>query len=181
MAGYIFLKSLRSLEEIRKNPHVKIPPKSPSTNFQSLGKFKNPIFNSEIPFSLFSARPTLRPTRPLAQPAHWPRRPHRPKPSRPAYLAARRSRLRGNYVFFSDHAFPSRSPHPRLSVNRAPPVRITPFPAPADLGRKFPHATTAPRLGCPRAFTALPHHSPPLIPFKPSVKGPQRLQWRLSH
>jgi hypothetical protein len=56
MAYFIFLKSLRSLEEFRKNPHVKIPRKSPSTNFQSLGKFKNPIFNSEIPYSLFSAR-----------------------------------------------------------------------------------------------------------------------------
>jgi hypothetical protein len=53
MAYYIFLKSLRSLEEFRKNPHVKIPPKSPSTNFQSLGKFKNPIFNSEIIFLPF--------------------------------------------------------------------------------------------------------------------------------
>jgi hypothetical protein len=53
MAYYIFLKSLRSLEEFRKNPHVKIPPKSPSTNFQSLGKFKNPIFNSEIIFLAF--------------------------------------------------------------------------------------------------------------------------------
>jgi hypothetical protein len=50
MAYYTFLKSLRSLEEFRKNPHVKIPPKSPSTNFQSLGKFKNPIFNTEILF-----------------------------------------------------------------------------------------------------------------------------------
>jgi hypothetical protein len=50
MAYYIFLKSLRSLEEFRKNPPVKIPPKSPSTNFQSLGKIKNPIFNSEILF-----------------------------------------------------------------------------------------------------------------------------------
>jgi hypothetical protein len=40
MAYYIFLKSLRSLEEFRKNSHVKIPPKSPSTNFPSLGKFK---------------------------------------------------------------------------------------------------------------------------------------------
>jgi hypothetical protein len=40
MACYIFLKSLRSLEEFRKNPHVKIPPKSPSSNFPSLGKFK---------------------------------------------------------------------------------------------------------------------------------------------
>jgi hypothetical protein len=50
MAYYIFLKSLRSLEEFRKNPHIKIPPKSPCANFQSLGKFKNPIFNSEILF-----------------------------------------------------------------------------------------------------------------------------------
>jgi hypothetical protein len=53
MAYYIFLKSLRSLEEFTKNPHVKIPPKSPSTNFQILGKFKNPIlfeknFSSEF-------------------------------------------------------------------------------------------------------------------------------------
>jgi hypothetical protein len=52
MAYYIFLKSLRSLEELRKKPHVKIPPKSP-INFQSLGKFKNPIFNSEILFPCF--------------------------------------------------------------------------------------------------------------------------------
>jgi hypothetical protein len=39
-----FLKYLRSLEEFRKNPHVKIPPKSPCANFQSLGIFKNLIF-----------------------------------------------------------------------------------------------------------------------------------------
>jgi hypothetical protein len=32
-------------------------------------------------FFLISAWPTLRPTRPLAQPAHWPRRPRGPKPS----------------------------------------------------------------------------------------------------
>jgi hypothetical protein len=74
MAYYIFQKSLRSLEEFRKNPHVKIPPKSPSTNFQSLGKFKNPIFNSEILFPCFlPGRPCgplgLRPSRlPLASP-----------------------------------------------------------------------------------------------------------------
>jgi hypothetical protein len=35
---------LRSLEEFRKNPHVKIPAKSPSTNFQRLGKFKKSNF-----------------------------------------------------------------------------------------------------------------------------------------
>jgi hypothetical protein len=42
-----------SKNKFRKHPHVKIPPKSPSTNFQSLGKFKNPIFNSEIFFLTF--------------------------------------------------------------------------------------------------------------------------------
>jgi hypothetical protein len=52
-AYYIFLKSLKSLGEFRKKPHVKIPPKSPCANFQSLGKFKNPIFNSEILFFAF--------------------------------------------------------------------------------------------------------------------------------
>jgi hypothetical protein len=61
-----FLKSLRSLEEFRKNPHVKIPPKSPSTNFQSLGKFKNPIFNSKILF------PYFRPGRPCSPLGLWP-------------------------------------------------------------------------------------------------------------
>jgi hypothetical protein len=33
------------------------------------------------------------------------------------------------------------------------------------------HCTATPRLGCHRAFTALPHHSPPLIPFKPSLNA----------
>jgi hypothetical protein len=44
MAYFIFLKYLRSLEEFRKNPHVKIPPKSPCANFQSLDIFKKLIF-----------------------------------------------------------------------------------------------------------------------------------------
>jgi hypothetical protein len=68
MAYYIFLKSLRSLEEFRKNPHVKVPSKSPCANFQSLGKFKNPIFNSEILFFAFGLA-ELAPTRLLAQAA----------------------------------------------------------------------------------------------------------------
>jgi hypothetical protein len=121
-------------------------------------------------FSLLSAQPTLRPVWPLAQPAH---RPHcSPQaeivPAGPSGLRVGRVFV-GNTFSISDHAFPSRPPLPRLSVNWAPPVRITPFPAPPDPGRKFPRAA-APRLGCPRAFTALPHH-PPLIPFKPSVNG----------
>jgi hypothetical protein len=68
MTYYIFLKSLRSLEEFRKNPHVKISHKSPSTNFQSLSKFKNPIFNLEILFPCF--RPS-RPCGPLGPRPSW--------------------------------------------------------------------------------------------------------------
>jgi hypothetical protein len=43
MACYIFLKSLRSLEEFRKNPHLKIPPKSPCRIFPSLAKFRKSL------------------------------------------------------------------------------------------------------------------------------------------
>jgi hypothetical protein len=77
MAWHIifFLKSLRSLEEFRKNPHVKIPPKSPSTNFQSLGKFKNPIFRRKRISPSLSAQSAQRPAGPpglSAQPATSP-------------------------------------------------------------------------------------------------------------
>jgi hypothetical protein len=68
MAYYIFLKSLRSLEEFRKNPQVKIPPKSPCAIFQSLGKFRKQIFNSEILF------PCFRPGRPCGPLGRWPSR-----------------------------------------------------------------------------------------------------------
>jgi hypothetical protein len=62
MAYFIFLKSLRSLEEFRKNPHVKIHPKSPCANFQSLDIFKNQIlFGKEFSLSL-SAHPAFRPS-----------------------------------------------------------------------------------------------------------------------
>jgi hypothetical protein len=78
MAYCIFLKSLRSLEEFRKNPHVKIPPKSPSTIFQILAKFKNQILIRKFVdfLSLLSARPTLRPGN-LSRPS----RPASPSPA----------------------------------------------------------------------------------------------------
>jgi hypothetical protein len=63
MAYFIFLKYLRSLEEFRKNPHVKIPPKSPCANFQSLGIFRNLIFIQKGIFFRF------RPIRPSPAPA----------------------------------------------------------------------------------------------------------------
>jgi hypothetical protein len=110
-AYYIFLKSLRSLEEFRKNPHVKIPTKSPSTNFQSLGKFKNLIFNSEIIF------PCFRPDQHCGPFGLWPNQPTgctipagRNGPGRPIQPACR-SRLRGKYVFL----FSSRLAEPTAS------------------------------------------------------------------
>jgi hypothetical protein len=76
MAYYIFLKSLRSLEEFRKNPHVKIPPKSPCANFQSLDIFKNQfLFGKEFSPSL-SAHPAFRPNLLFLLPADFPPLPH---------------------------------------------------------------------------------------------------------
>jgi hypothetical protein len=63
----------------------------------------------------------------------------------------------GNMFSLSDHAFPSRPPLPRLSVNRAPPIKFTPFHAPTDPGRKspapLPHASDAPELLQPSLIT----------------------------
>jgi hypothetical protein len=40
---------LRSLEELRKNPHVEIPSKSPCKISQSHAKFQNPLnFENQI-------------------------------------------------------------------------------------------------------------------------------------
>jgi hypothetical protein len=107
--------------------------------------------------------------------------PPRPKPPSPLGLSASRP-VRAFGVFYR-RRFPLRFTPSRacrflplspqrgthLSVSSSPlrrptPVRIFPVPP-------LPRAA-APRHGCPRAFTALPHHSPLLIPFKPSVNGP---------
>jgi hypothetical protein len=88
MAYYIFLKSLRSIEEFRKNPHVKIPPKSPSTKFQSLGKFKNSIFNSKILFFLIFGPADLAAHLAFGPAgSRWLLSSHGPNPTLPAQLA----------------------------------------------------------------------------------------------
>jgi hypothetical protein len=56
MTYYIFLKSLRSLEEFRKNSHIKIPPKSSCANFQALVNSKIQFLIQKL-FFLISARP----------------------------------------------------------------------------------------------------------------------------
>jgi hypothetical protein len=77
---YFFLKSLRSLEEFRKNPHLKISPKCPCTNFQSLGEFKNSIFILKwFPLQIWPSRPS----HPLAYSSFRPGWPYRPNSAQP--------------------------------------------------------------------------------------------------
>jgi hypothetical protein len=84
MAYYIFLKSLRSLEEFRKNPHAKIPPKSPSTISQSPAIIKKSKFIwKRIFLRIRPNRPSGQPARPASQPSQ----PLAPSPFLP--LAAR--------------------------------------------------------------------------------------------
>jgi hypothetical protein len=168
MAYYIFLKSLRSLEEFRKNPHVKIPPKSPSINSQILGKFKNLIFNSEILFSYF-----------------WPGRPCGPLglwPSQPAGLAALQAETtpagppspRVGRVFtgirFPFWFAPSElaaSPSSLCQVGSGCQLCPPPLAARARPCRHCFSATErrpAPRLGCHRAVTTSPSFSLPQFP-----------------
>jgi hypothetical protein len=119
MAYFIFLKYLRSIEEFRKNPHVKIPPKSPRANFQSLGKFKNPFFNSKIIFLRF------RPGQPYGPLSLWPSRPRwplssrGPKPPLLAHLARASVASSRKYVFPFGSRLPSWSLLSRLSVKWA--------------------------------------------------------------
>jgi hypothetical protein len=96
MAYFIFLKSFRSLGEFKKNPHVKIPPKSPCANFQSLGIFKNQIlFGKKIspslsahpafwPSLLFIYRPIFPPLPTGPWPSGWPSPPV--WPNRPPFF-----------------------------------------------------------------------------------------------
>jgi hypothetical protein len=142
MAYYIFLKSLRCLEEFRKNPHVKIPPKSPSTNFPSLGKFKIQFLIQKSFFFTFG--PT---TLPRPRPAD---RPNSPRPKPPAHSvqpASPRASLAylQKYVFFFDSRLPSSAPF------------LSPL---ADTWATAPRAArSAPRMPLSH-YRPFPHHSP---------------------
>jgi hypothetical protein len=164
MAYYIFLKSLRSLEEFRKNPHVKIPPKSP-TNFQSLDKFKNPILIQKF-FFLISVRPTPRPTRPLslASPLATPSPVGRKRPADPSSPCVGHVFV-GSTFSFSDHAFPSRLLSPSVTATRALPVSFVISPAPADPGWNFSQLRRpAPRM--PPSFYSSSSSLPLLNPLQ---------------
>jgi hypothetical protein len=76
MSFSIFPKFLENPEDFRKNPYVKIPSKSPSTNFQSLPKIQipNKIQKDFISWTLAQLQfsPLPRPLPFLPQPAHPP-------------------------------------------------------------------------------------------------------------
>jgi hypothetical protein len=162
---YIFLKSLRSLEEFRKNPHLKIPPKSPCANFQSLGKFKNPIFIRKRIFLRFLPN---RPSGQLACPASQPSQP-------PAFSPISRARARPipacaavaywpKYVSFFTLRNPATTPSPSVTAKWGPPISSIFHLTPADPG----HAAAS--LGHPtppRLYLEMPSQAinfPALIP-----------------
>jgi hypothetical protein len=165
MAYYIFLKSLRSLEEFRKNPHVKIPPKSPSTNLQILGKFKNLIFNSEILFLTFgpadlASHSAFGPASPLASlPLQAETAPTGPPSPRIGHVFMG---IRFPFWFTPSElaAFPS------SLCQAGPGCQLCP-PPPAARARPCRHHLPAterrspPRLGCHRTVTTSPSFSLP--------------------
>jgi hypothetical protein len=155
MAYYIFLKSLRSPEEFRKNPHVKISPKSPCANFQS-------ILYSKIQFLFENNSPQIsaRPAQPL------PRRPATPagrcaraRPIRPERLW----RICQKAPLLRVCAVRQRRFLSHVTAMWGPPVSSIPLPEPAEPN---PVATSPRRIRSPRATRplALRCQSRPLTP-----------------
>jgi hypothetical protein len=125
MAYFIFLKSLRSLGEFRKNTHVKIPPKSPCANFQSLGIFKNQIlFRKEFSPSL-SAHPAFRPSlfflpTDFSSPSHWA---SAFRPAHPTRMAQPATFLLPPAPKPSAHGAAARRPRATSTVALTPPLK----------------------------------------------------------
>jgi hypothetical protein len=143
MSYYIFLKSLRSLEEFRKNPHVKIPPKSPSTNFQSLAIIKIQFFIQKTIFLHFRPRTAQRPVGPSGLSAR-PLSPAPPLPRQAAHACSAhpglcglgviaRSRLYFEFAQLGGYAFPFvTATWAHLSAPSSPPRRcLTPWMPPS--------------------------------------------------
>jgi hypothetical protein len=118
------------------------------------------FFNSEILFLDFVpadlvAHPASQPSQPTGRAVF-----HRLKaPDRPIQ-PARRSRLRGKYVFLFGSRLPSQLPLPRPSVT-GPQMQFHPPPPAARAHprrHRFPatERRSAPRLGCHRAVTTSP-------------------------
>jgi hypothetical protein len=147
MTYFIFLKYLRSLEAFRKNPCVKIPPKSPCANFQSLGIFKNPIFYSKKNLPQISAHP--------AQP-----RPRWPSDPGSAHSAQAALAYLPKGVFPSTLRIPAKMPSlSHITAMWASPVSFIPFPT-------QPISLTVSRL-----LVASGHPTPPGLQHRDTKQG----------
>jgi hypothetical protein len=166
MAYFIFLKSLRSLEEFRKNPHVKIPPKYSCANFQSLAIFKNLIFIQKGIF--FGFRP-IRPS-PAPQAAGSPL-----GPLGPSHVGVFSKRCILFDLTHSDRDVLSLSHHRHVG----PACQLHPFLTPVDRCRFSSSSSATPRRpaspsDAARAITRPPSF-PPYSPRPPLSGAPRPL------
>jgi hypothetical protein len=148
---------MRSLEEFRKNPHVKIPPKSPSTNFQSLAIIKNKFFIQKIIFLHFRPKTAQRPVGPSDLSAQ-PLSPAPPLLPRAAHARSARSRLFFEFAQPGSYAFPS------VTATRATLVSSVICPAPPTPVRISPCRCLMPWM--PLSFYNSPSSLPPLNPLQ---------------
>jgi hypothetical protein len=149
----------------------KIPPKSPCANFQSLGKFKNLIFNSKILFLHF------RPGQPYGPLGLWPSRPrwplssHELKPPLPAHLARASVASSRKYAFPFGSRLPSWSLLSRLSVKWDRAVSFIFLPhrptIAASSHRLWPPRAAWPPISRCQARSSLHALTPPPLNFPP--------------
>jgi hypothetical protein len=175
MAYFIFLKYLRSLEEFRKNPHVKIPLKSPCANFRSFDIFKKLIFiRKGIFFRFWPIRPSPARAGPLRSAGRrLPARPTQPKPRwricQKAYslrlCALRQRRLLSLTSLPCGARVSAPSPSPCRPTIAASPRRLWPTHT-AQLHPQMP----------PELLLAPPSFPPPLIPLLTSLLSSMALQ-----
>jgi hypothetical protein len=159
MAYFIFLKSLRSLEEFRKNPHVIIPPKSSCANFQSLAIFKNLIFIQKGIFFRFRPSPAPR----------WPAPPRRPPTPRSAHSAQSALAYFPKGVFSLTLRTPAETPSlPHITTMWGPPVSSIPFLTPADRCRFSSSSPATPRRPASPSDAARAITRPAIIPPPPN-------------
>jgi hypothetical protein len=174
MAFFIFQKSLRSLEKFRKKHHIKIPPKSLCTNFQSLGIFKNLIFILKINslqfrpsrptglFILFGPRgPPLAFLPPPAEPMPLSSQSHAatPSPPRPPFLPA----LVLPLLLYSLAVMPPLAIEATASLTVTPPSQPW-HPSPSPIKGPHEHTIlhrTSPHTSSPRPSAATAASSPP--------------------
>jgi hypothetical protein len=140
-----------------KNPHVKIPPKSPCANFQSLGIFKNSIFIRKGIFLRFRPiRPSPACAGSLHPTGHW--IPAQPKPRwricRKVYslrlCALRQRRLLSLTSLPSGYRLSAPFPSPRRPTVAASTCHLQP-----------PHVARPPTSRC-QVRSSLPALIPPL-------------------